>query len=309
MGMSEGLNIERLEESLLFQEQLAKLERSWAGLHDKPEETPESTLRALWALAAGEALSAERAMERRLSMLDLPQVEALRILVERRLAGEPLGHITRRQSFVGLELIAGPQALIPRKETELLARRAIALTQSIAAEKGSANVLDVCTGSGNLALAVACEVPGSQVTGTDLCQKAVALARKNARFAGVEDRANFLTGDLFEPIRHAGEGPFDLILCNPPYISSPRVDEMDEEIRHFEPKLAFDGGPLGISILWKFIKEAPDFLAPGAALAFEIGLGQAKGVLRRLANSPAFGDPEGLEDVNGDVRAVVAWKR
>ena len=300
--------MERPEESLLFEEQRKRLEAAWAGLPDKPEETPDSTLRALWSLAAGEALSAEKAMKQPLRPLDASQEEALRALVARRLEGEPLGHITRRQAFVGLELIAGPEALIPRKETELLAREAIALAKAALADQGSVQVLDLCTGSGNLALAVAHHVPEARVLGADLSEEAVALAQENARFVGLEDRVRFVAGDLFEPIRQAGQGPFDLILCNPPYISSPRVDEMADEIRSFEPKLAFDGGRFGVGILWKLIKEAPDFLAPGAALAFEIGLGQAKGVLGRLAKNPAYRDPKGLEDPKGEIRALVAWR-
>ncbi len=300
--------MEKPEESLLFQEQKAKLEGAWAGLPDKPEETPESTLRALWSLALGEPLSAERAQTQPLRPLDTGQEQALCALVERRLAGEPLGHITQRQSFVGLELIAGPQALIPRKETELLAREAITLAKAQVAETGSTKVLDLCTGSGNLALAVAHAVPEAVVLGADLSEEAVALAQENAHLLGLEARARFLAGDLFEPIREAGAGPFDLILCNPPYISSPRVDEMAQEIRSFEPKLAFDGGRFGVGILWKLIKEAPGFLAPGAPLAFEIGLGQAKGVLGRLAKNPAFKDPKGLHDSHGEIRAIIARK-
>jgi release factor glutamine methyltransferase len=299
--------MERPENSTLFAREKARLEEAWAGLPDKPEETPETTLRALWCLAHGEALSAERAREHPLPSLDEPQEKALKRLVDRRLAGEPLGHLTRRQCFMGLELYAGPQALIPRKETELLGREALLLAQAMV-EEGDLRVLDLCTGCGNLALALAHGLPRAQVLGADLSEEAVALARENARFLGLEDRVHFVVGDLLQPIRDAAEEPFDLILCNPPYISTARVDEMAEEIRAFEPKLAFDGGRFGVGILWKLLKEAPDFLKPGGALAFEIGLGQAKGVLGRLSKNPAYRDAKGFKDAAGQVRALVAWK-
>ncbi len=296
------------ENSPFFQEQKARLEQGWAGLRDKPEETPETTLRALWALAAGEPLSVDRAMGVPLEALEPGQAEALKGLVDRRLQGEPLGHLTGRQCFMGLELLAGPQALIPRKETELLGREAIKLARSMSQEGERLQVLDLCTGSGNLALAVAHEMPGALVFGADLSEDAIELARENAKFLGIEERLRFFAGDLLQPIREAGLGPFDLILCNPPYISSARVDEMAEEIRAFEPKLAFDGGRFGVGILWKLIKEAPEFLKPGSALAFEIGLGQAKGVLGRLRKNPVYTDVQGVEDAEGETRAIVAWK-
>jgi len=140
----------------LFGEMVALLERSWVPQPDKPEETPELTIAALWSTAAGAPCSVIAAAERPLERLDFDGAKRLRALVERRASGVPLAHLTGRQRFLDLEMLAGPEALIPRRETELLARVAI----DLAAQAGDAPlVMDLCTGAGNIALAIASRVP------------------------------------------------------------------------------------------------------------------------------------------------------
>src|SRR5688572_33149198 len=124
----------------LYQEQLQRITQELSFLPDKPEETPDSTLRALWHKAAGRALSAEAAMAGDLPVLDEGARARLQGLLEQRLSGVPLAHLTERQRFVGMEMLAGPGALVPRRETELLARAAIALARSVVAGAGSAKV-------------------------------------------------------------------------------------------------------------------------------------------------------------------------
>src|SRR4051812_21415366 len=164
----------------LYEEQLQRISRELSFLPDKPEETPESTLRALWNRAAGRALSAEAAMAGELPSLDDHSRARLADLLARRFAGVPLAHLTERQRFVGMEMLAGPGALVPRRETELLARAAIELAREAAAGLDLVRVIDVCTGSGNVALSVAHHVPTAQVFAADLSEDAVALARVNA---------------------------------------------------------------------------------------------------------------------------------
>jgi release factor glutamine methyltransferase len=139
----------------LFDELLAHIAGSIERLPDKPEEDPESTLRALWFAAAGRPRSAEHAAEDALPDLDPQGQDTLRAFVAERLSGVPLCYVTRRQRFLDLEMYAGPGALIPRKETEILGRAALALIHDSVARQGGASVIDVCTGSGNLALAFA----------------------------------------------------------------------------------------------------------------------------------------------------------
>lgn len=276
-------------------------------LPDKPEETPDSTLRALWHAAAGLPCSAELALRDPLPPLDGAQIDDLRLLAGRRLEGTPLAHITRRQRFADLEMLAGPGALVPRKETELLARAAIDLARQLVMERGAITVLDACTGSGNVALAVAHHVPAAQVLAADLSAEAVEFARSNAAHLGLAGRVEFRTGDLLAPF---DDGQFlgrvDLLTCNPPYISSAKVDALADEIAGHEPHLAFDGGPFGVAILMRLLQEAPRFLCAGGWLAFEVGLGQGPGLTKRLEKSGGYSEIHGLTDSDGAVRAITA---
>lgn len=303
-----------------FADRLVLLRSAMQTLPDKPEETPETTLRALWCLAAARPMSAEAASHLAndaLPALDAAQDAQLDALIAQRLAGVPLAHLTGRQAFMGLEMLAGPQALIPRRETELLARAALAHLREMAQPR----VIDVCTGSGNLALAMAQGVPTSRVWGADLSPEAVALAEANARHLGLSERVQWRCGDLLAPFdageANAAHGPHqddaadflghtDLLLCNPPYISSGKLDSMPAEIVQHEPSLAFDGGPFGIRILQRLMKDAPRFLRPGGWLGLEVGLGQGPAVQQWLARTGQFGAPQAVLDDHGQVRSLLA---
>lgn len=262
-------------------ELLATLADSLVPLPDKPDETPEATLRALVEKSGGNDA-------------------ALRELVGRRLQGVPLSHLTGRQVFMGIDMLSGPEALIPRRETEILCRGAL----SKLPEAEACRVMDVCCGAGNLGLAIATLRPMATVVGSDLSEDAVGLANRNAAFLGLSNRASFLAGDLFAPFER--EGQMDLIICNPPYISSARVDRMPREISGFEPRLAFDGGPFGVRILTRLVREARKFLKPGGWLAFEVGLGQGPSMQKILQASPLYCDVAALPDAAGETRALLA---
>ena len=289
-----------------FDALLAKLAADWRPLDDRPEETPESTLRALWFLAASQPRAVQRCQDP-LPALSEAAHERLAELVRQRMAGVPLAHLTGRQCFMGIEMLAGPEALIPRQETEILGYGALRLLRELAATQDHTIAIDLCTGCGNLALALAHHAPACQVFGADLAPEAVDLARRNASFLGLEDRVAFFTGDLFAPFDGATfAGNVDLVVCNPPYISSRRVGEMAPEVSDHEPRLAFDGGPFGVSILVRLIAEAPRYLRPGGRLCFEVGLGQGDLVRRRLERSGAYDEIETRADAEGNVRVLVA---
>ena len=294
----------------LYQEQLQRITRELTFLPDKPEETPESTLRALWHLAAGRALSAEAAMKADVPALDASSNTRLLDLVDKRLSGVPLAHLTGRQNFVGMEMLAGPGALVPRRETELLARAAIDLVRGVVAANGSAKVVDVCTGSGNVALAVAQHVPEARVFGADLSEEAVELAKLNTAHLGLQGRAEFRASDLLAafdtPEFH---GTVDVLTCNPPYISSAKVEHMNSEISKYEPRLAFDGGAFGVNILMRLLQDAPRFIKPGGWLAFEVGLGQGPAMAKRLEKAGHFSDLRLQNDEKGAPRALAARYR
>ncbi|MEY4767315.1 MAG: release factor glutamine methyltransferase [Pseudomonadota bacterium] len=311
MPLSEGER-QRLGEAgqAWLADKLAQLRAALVVLPDKPDETPEATLRALWHLAAGRPLSMPAAQATELDALDTTQQTQLDALLARRLADEPLAYLTGRQRFMGLDLLAGPDALIPRRETELLGETASALLARLAAEAGAGatvEVLDVCTGSGNLALGLAHQVAAARVQGADLSEEAVGLARRNAEFCGLAGRVSFRSGDLLVPFD--GDpvvGQVDLIVCNPPYISSAKLTTMPAEIAQHEPKLAFDGGPFGIRILQRLMREAPRYLKPGGWLAFEVGLGQAPAMAQWLQKTGAYQRIDTVADEAGQARVVVA---
>ena len=220
-------------------------------------------------------------------------------------SGVPLGHITERQNFLGIELIAGPGALIPRKETEILGRSALARLAAVMPDRGEALVVDVCTGSGNLALAMALHEPQCRVFAADLSADAVALARRNCVYTGVEDRVEVRQGDLLEPFdSEEFVGKVDLLTCNPPYISAAKVPKMPREISAFEPALAFNGGAFGVSILSKLIREAPRFLKSNSWMCFEVGLGQGMILSQQLQKNPAYSAVETHLDPSGQIRAL-----
>ncbi len=276
-------------------------------LPDQPAECVATTLAALWHAAAGRPISSRMATGLRLDELDGPGEARLAQLVGQRLEGTPLAHLTGRQHFMELEMLASTAALIPREETELLGHAALEVLRAAVARNRGARAIDLCTGSGNLALALAWHEPRARVWGADLSDGAIELARRNATHLGLADRVEFLAGDLLEPFDPGTfDGTVDLVTCNPPYISSARVDTMADEIREHEPRLAFDGGPFGIRILARLIEVAPRVLKAGGVLAFEVGLGQGHGIRRRLEHSGHWTGIREIVDAAGNTRSLLA---
>lgn len=278
----------------------------WKPLEDKPEETLDDTVRALWFAAAGDPRPVRDVAGIPLPALDANGLAELSSLVARRTAGEPLAYLTGRQRFAGVELLAAPGALIPRVETELLARTAIEKLRSMPGT-GPRRALDLCTGSGNVALALAHHVPDAFVDGCDLSTEAIAIAQRNAAFTRLADRAHFAAGDLFAPVDDAAHANvYSVVTCNPPYITSAKVGTMESEIADHEPRLAFDGGRFGLDVLLRTMKDAPRFLAPGGWLCIEVGRGQGGFVIDRMARSGIFTSCEGVNDAAGTMRVVTA---
>jgi release factor glutamine methyltransferase len=228
----------------------------------------------------------------------------LRTMVEAHRQGMPWAYALGHASFMGRLFRCSPAAMIPREETELLARIVIQLAR---ARGGSPRLLDIGTGCGNLALTLALEVPGALVHASDIKRAALDLARLNVDLHGVQDRVTLHHGSLFDAF---GEPPWrgkvDLVLCNPPYIPTSSVDRMPSEIRDYEPRSAFDAGSFGIDILRGLIKGAVDFLVPGGFLAFEIGVGQEVLVTRLFRGTPSYDAVEMHRDAEGNIRVFTA---
>jgi release factor glutamine methyltransferase len=276
------------------------------GQVDKPEETPESTLKALYFAAAGAPLSARAAISGKLPLLNAEANERLISLVEKRCSGVPLAHLTGRQQFMGVEMLAGPEALIPRIETEILGFESLATVRRLSGERGLLDIFDVCTGSGNLVLGILAHEPKHMGYASDLSNEAINLARRNAAHLGLIEKVKFFQGDLFGPF-YAEEflNKADIIICNPPYISTKKAAALQDEVYQHEPELAFDGGPFGLTILTRLIHEAPKFLKPQSFLCFEVGLGQGPFVTRMLEKSTLYRQVRAVADSNGQTRAFV----
>jgi len=289
----------------LYTQYLAHLESSLSLLPDKPEETARSTLNALWHLAAGNRYSVDKADQTTLPELDEAALGALAELIMHRVNGKPLAHLTQRQQFMQLEFIVGPEALVPRKETEILATTASDLLTTLLQQQDDAVVLDVCTGAGNIALCLAHFHPNTKVFAADLSPEAIELANRNRSHLQLESRVEFFAGDLLEPFANDKYfGKVDLLTCNPPYISSGKLDKMPGEIAQHEPELAFNGGPFGLNIVGRVLKEAPQYLKPGGWLVFEVGLGQGEPLHKRLSRNPDYKEIRVMQDQNGNIRVL-----
>lgn len=294
----------------LFIELTSELSDTFQFLEDKPEETLESTLKACWFKSAGFPKSAIKAMEEPLPQLDEKQIKVLLQLIGQRQKNVPLAHLTGRQNFMGIELLSDRRALIPRKETEILGKKALEISNDFSSEKEEVFVMDICCGAGNLGLAIAYYNPKTIITATDLSEEAVELAKENICFLNLNHRVEARQGDLFSAL----EEEFfyektDLIICNPPYISTAKVNKMNTEISAHEPVLAFDGGIFGTKIIQRFLNEAPKFLCSGGSIIFEVGAGQGEFMIRLCEETDHYSDIEPLKDPMGNIRVIHAKKK
>lgn len=208
--------------------------------------------------------------------------------------------------FMGLELLVAPGALIPRPETELLGREAVALVKAAGA---APIVIDVCCGSGNLGCAIAVHVPSAKVFASDLTDGCFDLSKKNVQHLGLSERVRVFQGDLLAPIAAVVEPlSVDVIVCNPPYISTGRLAADRATLLDNEPREAFDGGPYGLSIHQRVIKDALALLKPKGHLLFEFGLGQEKQMTALFTRSKAYENVRFANNDSGAPRVVVATK-
>jgi release factor glutamine methyltransferase len=204
------------------------------------------------------------------------ELASYRGLIKRRLAGESVSYLLGEAEFWGLPFHVGPEVLVPRPDTETVIEviRALRPDRSL-----PCRILDLCTGSGAIAVSLAKEYPAAQVVATEVSPAAAAIARKNAERNGVADRVDVREGDLFAPVH--GER-FDLIAANPPYIASAVLPTLSAEVRR-EPALALDGGRDGLGFYDRICARAREHLTAGGALAVEHGYDQADPVRARFA--------------------------
>jgi release factor glutamine methyltransferase len=220
-----------------------------------------------------------------------------RELIRRRRAGEPIAYILGRREFYGLSFVVDRRALVPRPDTEPLVEVALERTR---ARSMHGVALDLCTGTGCVAIAFAKARPTWRVTATDIASETAELAWENARRLGVVFSLGVEVGNLFEPV--AGRR-FDLIVANPPYIPAGDIAGLDADVRDFEPRVALDGGADGLALMRPLVADAVRHLAPGGVLAVEIGFDQGARVTA-LFETAGFRDVTLRRDYGGRDRVV-----
>jgi len=296
------------DQSQIFQEFLTELKENLVILEDKPQENPENTLQALWLACSGSPTPVQSIKDRALPDLDNQGHQQLCSMIEKRLSGTPLGHLIGVEQFMGIDLQVDQRALIPRKETEILGYAVLELIKMLSKQQSNINIIDVCTGMGNLAIAFAFYYKKTTIWASDLSEEAIFLARENARKFDLNDRLSFFSGDLLQPLKDKGlERSVDIITCNPPYISTAKVEQMPREIAEHEPKMAFNGGSIGLQIVFRMINESIPFLKPGGWLCYEVGLGQGTGLLTWMKkNNNHFQRFKTATNAKGEIRAILA---
>jgi release factor glutamine methyltransferase len=223
-------------------------------------------------------------------------------LVSRRASREPLAYIVGRREFWGLRFEVAPGVLIPRPETELLVEAGL---EMFPAADGQIRIADVGTGSGCIGVALAHERPGAAVLATDISDAAVEIARRNAARHGVADRMQVIRADLLEGV----DGPFDLIVANPPYIRDYERALLQREVREHEPSVALFGGLKGLDLIARLVVQASTRLVPGGYLIFEFGFGQDVEVEDFIDATSTLRFVELRRDLQGIARIAVARKQ
>lgn len=295
----------------LYQELFSQLDAADIFSPDFPAENAETTLNMLWRHVQGSPCSPVQACSIELSPLPENKVSEIRSLVEKRIQGVPLAYLTGKVNFMGYELLASKDVLIPRPETELLGSTVVERLLNEHSSKKEFTGIDIGCGSGNLSCAIASVLSKCIMYACDVTTSCVELTRKNIALLNLENRVTVFQGDLFSPIANKGlEGTVDFIVSNPPYIPSAKLQTDLAHLTHHEPEAAFNGGAYGFSLHHRLIKESILYLKPGGMLAFEFGTGQEKQVQALFNRVKGYELPIHLiSDKKGNPRVAVAYKK
>lgn len=218
------------------------------------------------------------------------------INIEKLTKGIPLQHITHRQEFMKMDFFVDENTLIPRPDTEILVEEVI----KIAKQKYNPKILDLCTGSGAIAISLKKYVPNSEIIGVDISEKAIEVANKNANKLNVD--VKFIKSDLFEKLK---KEKFDIIVSNPPYIKKEEIKKLSKEVQK-EPELALDGGIDGLDFYRKITSQAIEYLKTESFLCFEIGYNQKNDVIKIIEKQQNYKNIYCKKDLYGYDRVIVA---
>lgn len=224
-------------------------------------------------------------------------------LAERRLAGEPLQYITGWVDFMGARFIVNENVFIPRPETEVLAEEALRAMRHALCDYRRLSVLDLCTGSGCIAVSIAKNIKAAEITAIDISEEALEAARRNAALLKVPERVRFYRGDLFQALMFEKNQRFDIIVCNPPYIKSGDIRSLQREVTR-EPYIALDGGSDGLEFYRRLAASAHQYLKKEGVLLFEIGAGQRQDVECILHDTNMYQIKNVIKDFSGIDRVI-----
>lgn len=237
-----------------------------------------------------------------LKQLDCKQEKEYFLKIKKILENNPIEYITNKKEFMNLELYVNQDVLIPRQDTEILVEEVINILQNIKAE--NIQILDMCTGSGAIAIALAKNVEKCIVDAADISSGALEVVRKNVVKNQVEDKINIINSDLFSKVPNK---KYNLIVSNPPYIERNVIENLDKQVQK-EPIIALDGGEDGLDFYKKIINEASSYLESNGYLCFEIGYNQKNEVQNLLSSSGKYQNIYCKKDLCGNDRVVIAKK-
>jgi release factor glutamine methyltransferase len=242
-------------------------------------------------------------------VLDEKDLACFRELVKRAAEQEPIAYLTGKAHFFNLEFEVTPDVLIPRPDTETLVENVLQLARRTSGFE-TPRVLDLCTGSGCIAAAIARHHPNSTIVAIELDPKALQIAQKNIEILGLSQRIALLQGDLYEPLASdVDRNPFDMIVANPPYIATANIASLDRSVRDYEPVQALDGGLDGLSFHRRILAGAPPRLRSGGRVFLEIAFDQGEAILALSKDCPELEDFRVLKDHAGNDRVLTGTRK
>lgn len=233
---------------------------------------------------------------------ELPEAvrSQMRELVQRRAKAEPVAYLVGHREFFSLDFLVTPAVLIPRPETETLVLEVLTLAKTLSQPR----LVDLCTGSGCVAIAVARNCPQATVTATDCSAAALDVARANVHKHQLEGRITLRCGDLFAALEASDR--FHLVMSNPPYVPTAEIPRLAADVRAFEPREALDGGPDGLEVIRRILREAPPHVLPGGWVLLELSPEQAPAVQQFAQSLDAYGEIALIKDLTGRPRVLRA---
>lgn len=304
MQWSSNQNV-RIENGMTVREALQRVSNSLA--QNECENPILNAERLLCSILACRRIDLYLSTDRFLSRKEATSLQAA---LEQRLKRTPLQYITGSTQFLSFEVNVNADVFIPRPETEILVEETMKRIRMVCSDERSLLLVDLGTGCGNIAIAFAQVFPRAHVLATDISEKALCVARENAKRNRCSERITFLHGDLFEPLGDRGlVDEVDALVCNPPYIVRSEMRDLPPEVRDYEPRIALDGGEDGLDTIRRIVSEAPSFLKQGGLLGLEIGQNQSEAVCGLMSARNGYRDVVVIRDLNNIQRVVMGAKR